>query len=131
MPAFAEEQRRLLEVLIRFGVEFVVIGGVGAQALGWRGATLDLDIAVSSDDANVRRLNSAWRPYAPGNRRSGRSARPFRPSTAGWRSSVEPTASAGNPRTQGSNPSPLRFWLSSTVPDLSKRDTLKVAAGWR
>lgn len=39
----------LLRVLARHGVEFVVIGGVAAQLSGWNGATVDLDIAVSTE----------------------------------------------------------------------------------
>jgi hypothetical protein len=55
----APDQQRLLEVLGRHGVEFVVVGGVAAQTHGWTGATLDLDIAVSREEANVSRLNAA------------------------------------------------------------------------
>lgn len=59
MSGIAEDQQKLLEVLHRFGVEFVLIGGVGAQAHGWRGATLDVDIAMSTEVDNVIRLNRA------------------------------------------------------------------------
>jgi hypothetical protein len=59
MVALGEQQVELLRSLARYGVEFVVIGGVGAQIHGWRSATLDLDIAVSTDSSNVERLNSA------------------------------------------------------------------------
>jgi hypothetical protein len=41
------------------GVAFVVVGGVAAQVHGWRGATADVDIAISTDDTNVKRLNRA------------------------------------------------------------------------
>lgn len=59
MSALAVDQAELLRALVRNGVEFVVVGGVAAQLHGWRGATADLDIAVSSDDSNVERLNQA------------------------------------------------------------------------
>jgi len=35
------------------------VGGVAAQIHGWRGATADLDISVSTQDSNVERLNLA------------------------------------------------------------------------
>ena len=59
MSAVAAAQTELLRTLARHGVEFVVVGGVAAQVHGWRGATADLDIAVSSEDSNVHRLNLA------------------------------------------------------------------------
>jgi hypothetical protein len=59
MSTLGAAQIELLRVLTRCGVEFVVVGGVAAQIHGWRGATADLDIAVSSDDSNVDRLNRA------------------------------------------------------------------------
>jgi hypothetical protein len=55
----AAQQTELLRALARHGVEFVVVGGVAAQVHGWRGATVDLDIAVAIDDSNVKRLNQA------------------------------------------------------------------------
>jgi hypothetical protein len=55
----AADQLELLRALVRHQVEFVVLGGVAAQLYGWRGATMDLDIAVSSEPANVDRLNQA------------------------------------------------------------------------
>jgi hypothetical protein len=55
----APEQTALLAALARHGVDFVVLGGVAAQIHGWRTATLDLDIAVAIDAANVDRLNAA------------------------------------------------------------------------
>jgi hypothetical protein len=59
MSPLAAEQTELLRALARHGVEFVVVGGVAAQVHGWRGATADLDIAVSTEDSNVERLNLA------------------------------------------------------------------------
>jgi hypothetical protein len=59
MSSVGEGQTELLRALARHGVEFVVVGGVAAQIHGWRGATADLDIAVSTNDSNVERLNRA------------------------------------------------------------------------
>lgn len=59
MSPLAAEQMELLRALARHRVEFVVVGGVAAQVHGWHGATADLDIAVSTDDSNVKRLNRA------------------------------------------------------------------------
>jgi hypothetical protein len=55
----ADDQAELLRALARHDVEFVVVGGVAAQLHGWRGATVDLDIAVAREDSNVERLNRA------------------------------------------------------------------------
>lgn len=59
MSPLGAEQIELLRALVRHGVEFVVVGGVAAQVHGWRGATADLDIAVSTEEVNVERLNLA------------------------------------------------------------------------
>ncbi len=59
MSLLAREQEALLRALARHGVELVVVGGVAAQLHGWRGATVDLDIAVSIEQSNVERLNAA------------------------------------------------------------------------
>ena len=55
----ADDQTRILEALIRHGVRFVVVGGVAAQLRGWSGATVDLDIAVPSEESNAIRINQA------------------------------------------------------------------------
>jgi hypothetical protein len=55
----AAQHVELLRAFVRHGVEFVVVGGVAAQVHGWRGATVDVDIAVSVDESNVKRLNQA------------------------------------------------------------------------
>ena len=77
MSSLAEDQAHLLRALARFGVEFVVVGGVAAQLHGWEGATTDLDIAVS--DADILRSKEAAgrdkdREALPGIRRSFESA---------------------------------------------------------
>lgn len=59
MAELAAAQTELLRILHRHRVEFVVVGGVAAQIRGWTGATNDLDVAVSSDSANVARVNAA------------------------------------------------------------------------
>jgi uncharacterized nucleotidyltransferase DUF6036 len=59
VPELADAQAELLRLLARHGVEFVVVGGVAAQLHGWRSATVDLDIAVSSSETNIRRLDAA------------------------------------------------------------------------
>lgn len=71
MSSLGQNQARLLEALAEHGVEFIVVGGVAAQIHGWRGATLDLDIAVSIDDANVSRLNTALASVGAGEGKIG------------------------------------------------------------
>lgn len=66
MTGLADNQLELLRALARHGVEFVVVGGVAAQLHGWDGATVDLDIAVSTDESNVERLNRALLSVAAG-----------------------------------------------------------------
>jgi hypothetical protein len=62
----APNQLALLRALARHDVEFVVVGGVAAQIHGWRGATADLDIAVSRGADNVERLSVALRAVGAG-----------------------------------------------------------------
>jgi hypothetical protein len=50
---------RLLEILDRHGVDFVVVGGIAGSAHGSAYATFDLDIAYSRDEANLSRLAAA------------------------------------------------------------------------
>ena len=66
MSSLAEDQAHLLRALARFGVEFVVVGGVAAQLHGWEGATTDLDIAVSDAESNVQRINLALQAVGAG-----------------------------------------------------------------
>jgi hypothetical protein len=63
----AADQTQLLRALARHGVEFVVVRGVAAQVHGWRGATADLDIAVSTEGSNVERLSLALASVGAGN----------------------------------------------------------------
>jgi hypothetical protein len=59
MKQFEFDPQRALDVLVRHGVRFVVIGGVAAGALGSPSQTLDLDICYSRDEENLERLASA------------------------------------------------------------------------
>lgn len=52
---------RLLEVLERHGVDFVIVGGIAGNAHGSALATFDLDVAYARDAANLRRLVAALR----------------------------------------------------------------------
>lgn len=46
----------LFATLGRHGVRYVVIGGAAAEARGWRGRTVDVDIVPSPDVENLDRL---------------------------------------------------------------------------
>jgi hypothetical protein len=50
---------RLLELLLRHDVDFVVVGGLAAAAHGSGRATFDLDIAYAREDTNLERLADA------------------------------------------------------------------------
>jgi hypothetical protein len=55
------ELDRLLEILDRHGVDFVIVGGIAGNAHGSALATFDLDIAYARDEANLRRVAAALR----------------------------------------------------------------------
>jgi hypothetical protein len=55
------ELDRLLEILDRHGVDFVIVGGIAGNAHGSALATFDLDIAYARDEANLRRIVAALR----------------------------------------------------------------------
>jgi len=59
LPPKAPDIRRLLEPLVRNGVNFVLIGGMAGIARGANYPSFDLDVAYSRDKENVRRLVSA------------------------------------------------------------------------
>jgi predicted nucleotidyltransferase len=59
LPPKAPDVRRLLEPLVRHGVDFVLIGGMAGIAQGSNYPSFDLDVAYSREKANVRRLVSA------------------------------------------------------------------------
>ena len=54
------EPDRLLDALVQYGVDFVVVGGVAANLHGIRRATTDCDIVVDQDAYNLRRLVDAF-----------------------------------------------------------------------
>ncbi|MDQ2665454.1 MAG: hypothetical protein M3Z05_05530 [Gemmatimonadota bacterium] len=56
---------RFLTALHGGGVEFVIIGGVAAQAHGSARVTQDLDVCYNRTDDNLRRLVRALSPYGP------------------------------------------------------------------
>jgi predicted nucleotidyltransferase len=56
MDASATRFFRLLEILVRRGVEFVVVGGVAGLLEGAPILTLDLDIVHRRTDENIERL---------------------------------------------------------------------------
>lgn len=57
--------RALLEALQRAGVEFVVIGGVAANAHGSARTTFDLDVVYARDRENIRRVAAALADHQP------------------------------------------------------------------
>jgi hypothetical protein len=59
LPPKAPDIRRLLEPLVRHGVDFVLIGGMAGIARGSNYPSFDLDVAYSRDKANVGRLVAA------------------------------------------------------------------------
>jgi len=56
---------RLLEALVRGGVEFIIIGGVAATAHGSAHVTADLDIVYRRTPQNIARLAEALSPLQP------------------------------------------------------------------
>jgi hypothetical protein len=58
-PAIDAEREALLKTLVAHGVQFVVIGGAGIQSHGRRYDTLDIDLALDRDEANLHRLADA------------------------------------------------------------------------
>jgi predicted nucleotidyltransferase len=59
LPPKAPEMRRLLEPLVRHGVDFVLIGGVAGNAWGSSYPTYDLDVIYARDRSNIVRLVAA------------------------------------------------------------------------
>jgi predicted nucleotidyltransferase len=59
LPRKAPDLRRLLEPLVRHGVDFVLIGGMAGIARGSAYPSFDLDVVYARDRANVSRLVSA------------------------------------------------------------------------
>lgn len=59
LPPKAPELRRLLEPLVRRGVDFVVIGGMAGTAHGSTFPSYDLDVTYARGRANIGRLVAA------------------------------------------------------------------------
>jgi predicted nucleotidyltransferase len=57
--------RDLIELLTGAGVEFIVVGGAAAAALGAARATFDLDVVYRRTPDNLTRIVDALQPYAP------------------------------------------------------------------
>jgi predicted nucleotidyltransferase len=53
------DPRHILEVLLRHGVDFVLIGGVAVIGHGSQRTTQDVDFVAATDDANLTRLEAA------------------------------------------------------------------------
>src|SRR4051812_29337445 len=64
-PITPTEFRALLELLTREGVEFIVVGGVAATALGSARITQDLDVVYRRTAENLDRLVAAVKPLGP------------------------------------------------------------------
>ena len=56
---------RLLGALHDARAEFVVVGGIAAQAHGSARMTQDIDVSYSRTDQNLRRMVKALRPFKP------------------------------------------------------------------
>jgi len=57
----ALDRARIVQVLDRHGVEYLVVGGVGAQLHGATRATSDFDSVPATTEANLARLAAALR----------------------------------------------------------------------
>ena len=55
----------ILSLLKRERVDFILIGGLAAMAMGSARATVDVDVVYSREDENVCRLAEALTPYKP------------------------------------------------------------------
>ena len=61
MPEAEFEPARALEALDRHGVEYVLVGGLGARAHGATRPTSDIDLVPDGGDDNLARLAAALR----------------------------------------------------------------------
>jgi hypothetical protein len=69
------QPQEILETLVRFGVDFVIVGGVAVQAHGYLRGTGDLDVIPRPSSLNLSRLGEAladleaevWRATRPVN----------------------------------------------------------------
>jgi len=58
-PSSEFDPDRILAVLDRHGVEYVLVGGVGARIHGARRATADIDCVPATNEENLQRLADA------------------------------------------------------------------------
>ena len=56
---------KLLSVLQKAGVEFIIVGGVAARAHGSARVTQDIDVVYARSVANLERIAAALRPLKP------------------------------------------------------------------
>lgn len=61
MPEAEFEPARALETLDRHGVEYVLVGGLGARAHGATRPTSDIDLVPDGEGENLERLAAAFR----------------------------------------------------------------------
>jgi hypothetical protein len=92
------DYRAIIDALDEHGVDFVVIGAVALVLHGSARVTRDLDVCYSRERANLERLASALKPFAP-TLRGAPASLPFALDT--------PTLRAG-----------LNFTLQSSIGDL-------------
>lgn len=59
------EFERILEALLKGGVDFILIGGVAGNVHGSARVTYDLDVVYSRSRENLRRLVGTLQPYSP------------------------------------------------------------------
>lgn len=59
VPEHDAGRQRIIEVLERHQVDYIVIGGAASQSRGWRGRTQDIDVTPARDAGNLTRLASA------------------------------------------------------------------------
>ena len=59
------EFEKLLPILTRSGVKFILVGGLAAVVHGASRATYDIDVVYARDSKNLQRLVDALSPYDP------------------------------------------------------------------
>jgi len=59
------DYQKLIPILVKGRVKFIIIGGVAAVVHGSARATFDLDVVYSRNPDNIRRLVQTLKPYSP------------------------------------------------------------------
>ncbi len=59
------DYKKLIPLLVRHQVNFVIIGGVAAVVHGSARLTFDLDVVYARDEENILRLVQALKPHSP------------------------------------------------------------------